>query len=688
MTVWSDGLNWADDLVPLGDGTTRLVFTGSANLSPEADTPFTLLGLAFDASASAFSLSGGELTFAGSATDDPAVSYLRNDSAVLQIVTNDIVLGDFTHLIAAGGDLRLQGSVSLASAGATVSAAPGLVLTLGNGLAGTGPLTVGGGGRVVFDGAGDGFSGATSVLADTTLHIASDVYLESDLVASPGAIIEVAGGLFNAPSDSVGSVFTDATLRVLNGGYIDGNLDFSDDATDGFHFQGDSMLILDSADAIGRDAYLTFSDNATVVSTTPGAIADGWFVYRGADPLSADPERSLVLPGPGVITGGLHEFEGKIAASLNQAGMITGPVDLRLYDTARLILGESGAVDGTALTPSGDEGVYIELYQSSSITAAADDPLVRTSLVMYDDSRLVLAGHDVTVDNLAAFDASRIVNNAPTPATFYLTPAGFGPSIIAGDVFADSDPALYSGPTASLAVDFNGVGRVLLSGVQRHTGPTTVTGIELAVYGAEDTDFVIRGLVSSPLILHPGGVLAGAGPVNTVTAGDGSGLSPGSILLNPIDRLSTGPVTLDGDVFMDIDLLDATGTDGIGWDVVTVDGTFTLSALPADTFSINLRSGDQGLTDIVALNFDPSISYSFSLIQTTSGIVGYAPGRATLDTSGFANGFDGEWSLRLSVDGTQLILDYTAIPEPAVLASMLGLGALGLVVTRRRRHAR
>ena len=684
VPVWSDALNWTDDLAPLSDNATRLVFTGSANLGPQADSPFSLLSLAFDASASAFSVSGGTLSFAGSATDDPAVSFLRNDSAVLQTIINDLELGDFTHLIAAGGDLRLDGVVNLGAAGATATAAPGRVLTVSTGFAGSAPLTLNGGGLVVWAGSGNGFFGLTRVQADTTLHLTGSVYLEADLIVSPGATVEVAGGLSNAPSDSVGSVFTDATVHVLSGGYLDGNVDFNDDATDGFHFQGDSVLVLESADAIGPDAYLTFSDNATVSSTTPGAIADGWFVYRGTDPLSADPERTLALPGPGVIIGGRHEFEGKIAAAFDQPGMITGPTEIGLYDTARLTLGASGALDGTALTPGGFEGVYLHLNQSSSITLGAADALTHVSLVLNDASRLVLSGHDVTVDNLAAFDASQIVNNSPTPATFRLTPAGFGPSIVNGDVFADADPDLYSGPTGSLSLDFDGVGDVLLFGIQRHTGSTTVTGIELAVYGREDTDFVIRGLVSSNLLLNTGGVLAGAGPVNSVAAGDGSGLSPGSFYLNPIDRLATGEVTLSGNVFMNLDLLDATGGAGIGWDVLAVDGTFTFSALPGDSFSINLRSGDQGLTDTVAHNFDTAVSYSFSLIQTTGGIIGYAPGRVTLNTSGFINRFDGEWSVRLSPDGNDLIVDYTAIPEPAAFAALLGIGVLGVVGTRRR----
>ena len=54
-------------------------------------------------------------------------------------------------------------------------------------------------------------------------------------------------------------------------------------------------------------------------------------------------------------------------------------------------------------------------------------------------------------------------------------------------------------------------------------------------------------------------------------------------------------------------------------------------------------------------NFDEDLGYSF-VIATASAISGFSPGDFTIDTSGFANSFDGEFSVTVGTDGSNQVL--------------------------------
>jgi autotransporter-associated beta strand protein len=798
---WSTPQNWdpAFDAPPAGGPATQLTFAGSDNLSPVADSPFTLRSLAFASGAAGFSLSGSTLTLAGSLTDDPAGSFIANDSVSSQTIANDLVLGAFTYVKANMGDLGLSGSVALDNNGATFSAGSGMTLTVDGDISGTGLLTTAGdgtirltqdntaGGGVALGGnsslvlgaggaagsiggilggtsgttivvnrsddltlanylAGDssfvhagsgaltlassnGYNGSTSVVgggalvlqhdeaaggstafllsgSGSTLRIESGITLAADIDAGADTLVDVLGTLTPRATGSAGSRFTDATLRVGPGGRLDGNTDFDDDATEGYFLHGDSVLQLDTADAVGPDAYLEFHDSASIASTTPGAILDGWFVYFGGDPDDVDaPVRALTLPGPGVIAGGLHELAGKISLDLDQTGMITGYTDIALYDSATLVLSAPRALGGAApLDPDTDEtDILLDLYDASTVRLEADDALRNTSLAMGDDSRFILNGHSVTLSNLGAFGdlGARIVNNSATPATFILDTCGCGPSAVFGDVFADQDDS-YGGTSAPLSLDFRGSGYIILDGVQRHTGSTTVTGpapldpdtglptdpLILTVYGAPDTDTVVRGLASSPLELNGNAILAGAGPVADVTVNDGAGLSPGDgAFFGPlVDTLSTGSVALSGDTTLTIDLSDAAPLAGeLGWDALNVAGLFSFSSTLGESFTVSLRTGD-GVSETIA-NFDETQSYSFAIVTASGGFANYTPSSASVSLAALASPPSGSWSVRIT--GDSLYLDYAPapVPEPATAAAFAALAALGFSSARRRRRA-
>ena len=69
-------------------------------------------------------------------------------------------------------------------------------------------------------------------------------------------------------------------------------------------------------------------------------------------------------------------------------------------------------------------------------------------------------------------------------------------------------------------------------------------------------------------------------------------------------------------------------------------------------------------------------------ILTSTGIGNFNPANWTINAAGFTNVETGNWAIAQS--GNDLVLTYTAIPEPNVAGLLGGLGVLALL--RRRRQ--
>lgn len=188
------------------------------------------------------------------------------------------------------------------------------------------------------------------------------------------------------------------------------------------------------------------------------------------------------------------------------------------------------------------------------------------------------------------------------------------------------------------------------------------------------------------LHLNNGATLGGGGNLgNTpLTVGAGTILSPG----NSPGNLTTGSETwLNGGNYH-WQLHDAAGTAGTGYDLLTIHGTLDLTKLAAGGFLIDLwtLSGTAPEADGPAVNFNPELNYSWTIVSTSDGIVGFKAANFTIHpevhngAGGFRNPVHGTFSMRQA--GNNLVLDYTAVPEPAALV----LVALGPLVWLRRRR--
>jgi hypothetical protein len=204
---------------------------------------------------------------------------------------------------------------------------------------------------------------------------------------------------------------------------------------------------------------------------------------------------------------------------------------------------------------------------------------------------------------------------------------------------------------------------------------------------------VVNGSIAgSGVTVNSGGTLGGSGTVNTsVTVKSGATLSPG----NSPGLLTQGATTLEGGGNYNWQLLNATGAAGTGFDSITLTSgnALTISATAGNEFKINLWTLSSIAPDVNgdALNFNDASNYSWTLISTNQAIVGFDSTDFIINTSavngtaGFDNAFTGAFSLALADGGTDLVLLYTAVPEPSSWLLLTG-GLTCALVMRRRRH--
>ncbi len=261
-----------------------------------------------------------------------------------------------------------------------------------------------------------------------------------------------------------------------------------------------------------------------------------------------------------------------------------------------------------------------------------------------------------------------------------------------------SDKTLTINPiisgTGAAGVTKVGAGGLTLVAASTYSGATNVTAGTLTLGAAGSianstsitvgatTTFDVSG-VTGGYTLGADQTLSGSGTVTGAMTVAGT-LSPGS---SPGILLTGSETWVNGGDY-NFQMLDAEGVAGAGFDQIQVTGTLNLSSLTAGGFEINLWSLASG-PDVSddALNFDNTLSQSWNILTTTGGITGFEASDFVVNvgenngTGGFSNALGGG-SFSIDADANNLILNFTAVPEPGAAL----LGGLGLLALLRRRR--
>ena len=571
--------------------------------------------------------------------------------------------------------------------------------SVANVISGSGALTKQGAGTLTLDET-NAYTGVTTLSAGTI----------SVAALGDGG---VSGNLGAATSDAANLVFGGGTLQISAAGTASSNR--------GFTINGASSATFNVSNATGA---LTLTGSAP---TTTGVL------YKtGVGSLTLDPgEASQSLGALSANGGELILKSGTYATTAKDASQ-------NAYNIGAGARGGILTIDGATLNVGGSNNLKIAAAANGSLniksgTVTSNDLVighngigsgsqsggsVTVTNVYHQDggagSSYTLSGGDLTARRIynntagahdftlnlnggtlnSASDTTNLIDNNNTGSQVSVL-LGTGNTII-NTTASNASIVRPMGDMPTVAGTFTKAGEntLTLTAANTYTGATRITGGTLALTGdgsiasssiivGANTTFDVSG-VTDGFALASGQEISGPGSVTGAMEVSGT-LSPGR---SP-GTLTTGTQTwLNGGNY-NWQVLDAAGVAGGGYDTIAITGTLDLSDLTAGGFHINLWSLASTGPDVNgnALNFLATNSYSWTLASASSEITGFDAANFSINvgafngTSGFSNDVDGgEFSI--SQSGNNLVLNFTAVPEPGAAL----LGGLGLLTLLRRRR--
>lgn len=413
-------------------------------------------------------------------------------------------------------------------------------------------------------------------------------------------------------------------------------------------------------------------------------------LVSGAYGLVKDGDGLLVLSNNNTFTGGVGVEGGTLRMEgANAYAGSTGVLVGKLVVAADAPNGAPGAL-GHASTP-------VVVGAASSI----HEPTPAAELILDGN---ITVGRNITLaeggtDGVFGYEKRLGAVNASAGAVFAGS-VSFGTA--AGNVkltaHGVSDRLVFSGPmsggTASKSVTLDGAGTVVYSGSDKTYHNSTVVasgtlllegGVKVSGLGNwtvqpgarlqvnDGARLQVSGILGGggEFVLD-GGILSGTGTIDKAfVLDDGDAIAPGS----SVGILHTIGETWDGGGSYLWEIRDANAGAGTGWDLVEITGQLLLELSGDEQFIVALTTLATGGTAGLLAGFDPAQNYSWTILTATGGITGFQADAFAVDAAGFANAFDGTFSI--SQLGTSLMLNYAAVPEPGTIG-FIALAVLGL----------
>lgn len=580
--------------------------------------------------------SGGN-SYGGGTVINGGVVKISQDN---QLGTGGVTLGGGT--LQATAAVTSAKPVTLTDATTSTFATSGFTSSYGA-ISGTGELVVSGTGSLTAA----SLSGASSL----TLNSGATFTTNAAYTQSSGDLTVNSGGTFILATSAT-SALTSATI---NGDFIIAGalrLNFNVGLITGsgqIQMQTSGALLSNTSGSFGGTVDVKVVLNSTGLAFTKGDVTQATYV-PGSFVTSIGGTR--VGPAPG----------GDNALIFNR--VISGNSDVNFANNSatgggsgNTYLEAPNTYTGTTSFNMNNATVFLDISNAlptgTDVIFGTQSGVLSTSIPALD-----LNGRNQTIASLShgAFG---------TPANFSITNNGSGTSILT--VSGATTPAnpfggIIKDGAGLMALIKGGSNTLALTGANAYSGGTTVSGGTLLVGALVDNGGgpVVSGAISGSTTVQNGGTLGGLGTVGEVLVQSGGTLAPGTATSgSTLGTLTATSATLQGGSKFKFELSAADNT--------------------ADRLSLGSGVLTKGSTGTFQFDFlgTGAANYTYTLLTFGSSAGGFVAGNFSF--TNLAPGLSGTFALT----ATALDFAVVAIPEPSVLAALLGGGLL--LCTHRRR---
>jgi autotransporter-associated beta strand protein len=621
---YAGALTGPGGLVKAGAGTLALsgqnTYTGGTTLAAGTLAVNSAASLGFGR----FVINGGTLDNTSPGPVVVSTNNFQNWNADFCFVgTQNLNLGTGAVILAADRRVTVQGGVL--TVGGVISGNSGLTKAGPGTLVLIGGNPYGGGNQY---GGGNPYGGGSQYTGGTTL-LAGTLAINGPAALGFGRLVINGGTLDNTSPGPI-------TLATNNAQTW--NSDFSFTGTQNLDLGSGSVTLAGT-----RCRQVTVNSG---VLTVDGSISGSYGLVKAG-------LGTLALSGASNYAGGTTVASGTLSISNNAA---LGRGDVTLSGGVLRLAGNPASIGSKSASADWNKA-YAGLAMNNNLRLTADSTIDVTgcnratmgNLTSTQSHTLQVTGGSTGANqpytltlggvNLDGNPTFNVANNGTGTGTLVLGALGGGGAartITKGGAGTLSLGAPANSLVAGTVVQI-AAGRLVVVGSM---GPSAMS----VQGGVLENDGTIAGTTT----IGSGALAQGTGLYGAVSLLSGGRFSPG----NGVGTVTTGATTWNGGGRYELDLSDAAGAAGSGWDQWNITGGLSLAGTAGGSYTIDLQ-GPAG-------HFDNTSPHGWLIAAVTGGISGFDPAEFVVDPPGSVPLAGGHFGV--SESGNSLYLDF--VPDP------------------------